>query len=417
MRHATRSDHDTPPSGPDLDVVVVGGGLAGCIVARSLHDLGATTVVVDRVREPRPEFRAEQVVGPQLERLRRLGLIGTPAGKGASMVTTTNARNGRILDRTAVDQIGMPYNVMVAHARAALAPGTLIIGRVAAVETGPAIQTIVLGDGTVIRARLVVLATGLVPQLRDSLGIGTAIVSRAHSLCIGFDIALRNPAGPNPIPLIYYGERIETRVDYLALFQVGDTLRANLFCYHARTDDWPRAFHDAPDAMLRAALPRLGAVIGDFAVGGAIDMRENDLRVATDVVRDGIVAIGDAFQTPCPSAGTGIDRILSDVDVLLRHYRTWAKTGTIAATAIAAYYDDPEKRAFDAECLRIAHYRKAVSTEAGLRWRVHRSRVVLQRRFKASLRDGMARAKGWRASAGVAVESGMTDDTGTPRMT
>jgi 2-polyprenyl-6-methoxyphenol hydroxylase-like FAD-dependent oxidoreductase len=402
---------------PEVDVVVVGGGLAGCVAATMLHTLGATVAVIDRVREPRPEFRAEQVVGPQLERLRDLGCLGHAASGRDATLTTTNARNGRILDRTDVDQIGMPYRDMVANARAVLPPGALIIGRVVAIDTSPTLQIVRLGDGTAISARLVILATGLVLQLRESLGIGTEIVSKAHSLCIGFDMTLMNPMRPSHVPLIYYGERIETRVDYLALFQVGDTLRANLFCYHSRTDEWPRAFIEAPDAILDAALPRLRALIGDFTLSGPIEMRENDIRVATDVARDGILAIGDAFQTPCPSAGTGIDRILSDVDALLRHYPTWTRDSSVAATAIAAYYEDPIKRVFDAECIRIARYRKAVSTELGLRWRLHRTRVFLQRRLKGLARDRVTIAVWRRATARFDVVAGLADETSNSSVT
>jgi hypothetical protein len=47
----------------------------------------------------------------------------------------------------------------------------------------------------------------------------------------------------------------------------------------------------------------------------------------------------------------------------------------MGADKITAFYDDPVKRACDAKALHDAEYRRSVSTEAALSWRLHRARV------------------------------------------
>jgi len=116
-------------------------------------------------------------------------------------------------------------------------------------------------------------------------------------------------------------------------------------------------------------------------------MRVTDLTVASDYRRDGVVLIGDAFQTSCPAAGTGIGRLLNDIDRLCnQHIPTWLATDGMDATKISQFYDDPIKRSCDAEALRIAEYRRAVKVETGVGWKLHRQRVALQNQLHLLLR-------------------------------
>jgi hypothetical protein len=120
-----------------------------------------------------------------------------------------------------------------------------------------------------------------------------------------------------------------------------------------------------------------------------VQVRVNDLHGVENHVRDGVVLIGDAFQTSCPAAGTGITRLLTDIERLLVHVPGWLSTPGMGAAKIAAFYADPDKSACDAHALHVANYMRAAATEGGLRWNLHRRRVRLQRR----LRDWRARVR------------------------
>jgi 2-polyprenyl-6-methoxyphenol hydroxylase-like FAD-dependent oxidoreductase len=69
--------------------------------------------------------------------------------------------------------------------------------------------------------------------------------------------------------------------------------------------------------MLLGVMPALARVLGGFEITGKVQMRTNHLPRAEHVRRDGVVLIGDAFQTSCPAAGTGSGRLLTDVETLL----------------------------------------------------------------------------------------------------
>lgn len=377
----------------DVDVAIVGAGLSGTIAAIQLGRIGYRVGLLDLQEAPRPEFRAEQLVGRQIGRLAELGLLDTMTRESRHNAEAVNGRRGKLLDRTRVDQYGVPYHAMVGAVRTEL-PDTvrLVTRRVAGLETGPDLQQVSLADGTTMTARLVVLATGLATVLSKRLGIEHDVIRAGHSLALGFDVVIGDAAGASTLPLVYYGENARDRVDYLALFPMHDVIRANLFCYQEQQSEWTRAFCRDPYLRLLDVMPGLRDILGDFSITSPVQVRSNDLRVASDPARDGVVLVGDAFQTPCPAAGTGIDRLLSDVDLLCeRHIPAWFASSGMGRTKIATFYADPAKQAYDAECLRIAAYRREVSTRENLWWNVHRKQVFLRRRIKALMARRSAR--------------------------
>lgn len=67
----------------------------------------------------------------------------------------------------------------------------------------------------------------------------------------------------------------------------------------------------------------------------------------------GVVTIGDAFQTSCPAAGTGVGRALNDVELLCNDYvPRWLSSPGMDVDKISQFYDDERKRAFDAATMR-----------------------------------------------------------------
>ncbi len=366
---------------------MIGAGLAGTITALRLAGQGRSVALIDLNDAPRPEFRAEQLVGPQIGTLAQWGLLDAMTRGGRLYTEALNGRLGRIVDATRVDQYGVPYEAMVRAARECLPPGVkLTIGRVAEIDCGPEIQVVRMSSGAEIVSRLVVMATGLSTVLPRRLGVEYRTIRAGHSLAVGFDLGVAGATAQTFSPMIYYGEDTRDRMDYIALFGMHDVIRANLFCYQEQQSEWARAFCRDPKPGLLALMPGLAKLIGSFEVTSPVQMRSNDLRVAQEPVRDGIVLVGDAFQTPCPAAGTGIDRLLSDVGILCDTYvPAWFVTPGMGQDKVAAFYADPTKRAYDAECLRIAEYRRAVSTQDSLAWAFHRKQVFFRRQVGALL--------------------------------
>jgi 2-polyprenyl-6-methoxyphenol hydroxylase-like FAD-dependent oxidoreductase len=382
-----RLERDAAQRNSSVDIAIVGGGLAGAIAAVMLGRGGYRVALFDIQKTPQPEFRAEQLVGAQVGRLAELGLLESLTQSSRLCPEAINGRSGKIIDRTVVDQYGVPYHRMVAAARSELPPTVqFVTGRVASLETGADIQKLVVADGETVTARLVVLATGLSSVLPKRLGIEYKVLHAGHSLAIGFDVSAEKLNAATTMPLVYYGERPSDKIDYIALFPMEGTLRANLFSYHEARDEWTRGFCKDPHGALLSIMPGLEPILGSFAVTSPVQTRSNDLRVARNPVQPGVVLVGDAFQTPCPAAGTGIDRLLSDLNVLCTSYiPAWFASPGMGQDKIAGYYADPSKQAVDAECLRLARYRRALSTEEGLRWTLHRKQVFIRRSLRAKL--------------------------------
>ena len=355
------------------DVIVVGAGFSGSLVATLLGRNGYNVALVDRHKIYPEEFRAEQLVAAQVGVLQRFGVLEALVAGLPLVPRAVAGRGGKIVGGVQTPHYGLSYSSMVARLRSQVPPSVnFIVGRVVAIEGDGTKRRVSLDDGTTLSAPLVVLATGMNPTLSTKLGVKRTLVSAGHSLAIAFDISV--PQLGHGLVGTCYGNT-ETRIDYITVFPYGGHQRANLFMYAKPTDRQVNELQANPQDSLRMLMPQLEATLGDFTVTGRPVKRLNDLWVSQPSL-NGVVVIGDAFQTPCPSAGTGINRLVSDVDLLCHKYiPRWLKSGTTTSTDLLKFYHDPDKVSVDRQALHDATYRRAVSTQTSLRWQVHRKRV------------------------------------------
>jgi len=387
-----------------FDVAVIGAGLAGSCLAGALARAGTRVTLIDAQAGRaggRRDFRAEKFGADQMALFEGLGFGPALAACTTATEEVAVVRYGRLSYRESAREWGAHYPVLVEAVRAALPEGLLVHGRVADLDLGPERQTLTLGDGRRIAARLVVLATGLGQALQAKAGLTRRALSPCHSLAIGFDMAAPRTRFPFPA-LTYFSERFGGRDAYLTLFPLGDVMRANLFCYRDPGEPWVAALRGDPEATLRAMMPHLSLYCPDLSVAGPLEVRPIDLARAEGVERDGLVVIGDAFQTACPIPGTGIGKLLTDADRLARvHVPAWLATPGMGRDKIAAYYADPVKQACDARSLRASLYARGLAVETGTLWRARRLRNRVAR-------TGMRlAAEGPRAAASLALSLAM----------
>ncbi len=363
------------------DIAIIGGGLAGSTAAAMLGRAGIPAIMVDPHLAYPPDFRIEKLGGgEQIERLRKTGLADAVLRKATHDGVNWIARFGYLLDKAPSQQFGIMYDTLVNTIRAEI-PGSVetIEAKAVSVSTSADRQRIALANGETISARLAVIANGLNVGLRRALGIERSIESACHSISIGFDLVpLGRPAFPFPA-MTYFSERPSDRIPYLTLFPVDERMRANLFVYREVTDPWLREFRGAPVETLKASLPRLTRITGEFAISGDIKIRPADLTTNSGYRQAGIVLVGDAFSTTCPVSGTGTDKVFTDVERLCNvHIPAWLASEGMSESKIAAFYDDPVKRACDAWSTAKAYHFRAVSIESGIRWRAQRwARFIL----------------------------------------
>ena len=362
------------------EVAIIGAGLAGTVTASVLKRAGRQVVLIDTNAVYPYEFRAEKLGSAQMDLFDRLGL-----GAAARSVTTPTdevqvVRFGRLSERERKREYGVGYADLINGLRGALPEGLdITLGRVAEIGAAPERSVITLTDGRGIEARLVVIATGLGELVRRKVGIERNLISERHSLSIGFDLGA--PLREVPFQaLTYYAEGFGTRTAYLTLFPIGEVMRANLFCYREPNEPWTKAFRLNPQEELARLLPGLARFCPDTRVEGRVEIRPIDLARAADPARDGVVLVGDAYQTTCPIPGTGIGKVLTDVDRLCSVYvPRWLAGTRIDRESVAAFYADRVQRANDDASLQASLYARAIATESGAAWVARRGRNCVGR--------------------------------------
>jgi len=356
------------------DVAIVGGGLAGSLTAAMLGRAGTSAVLIDPHTAYPPDFRCEKIDGSQLRILRKTGLADAVLRSATHDGGVWIARLSHLVDKRPGDQHGILYDNLVNTIRGEIPRDVRFIhAKVTAITTSAQHQRLTLSTGEEVQARLVVMATGLNIALRHKLGIGREDVSKCHSIMLGFDVEPVGRAAFDFPALTYYGERASDQTAYITLFPIGGAMRANLCVYREMDDPWLREFKAAPTETLRALMPGLAKLAGEFAVSGLVRVRPADLYVTKGHRQAGVVMVGDAFATSCPAAGTGTSKVFTDVERLCNvHIPRWLASDGMGADKIAAFYDDPVKQACDAHSATKAFHLRSLTIEPGLTWQAQR---------------------------------------------
>ena len=365
------------------DIAIIGGGMAGSTAA-TVFGRSHKVVLVDPHSPYPPVFAADKIAGDQIRLLKSLDLFEPTIAAATPVSRVVNAQFGKVIERRAIEEYGIHYQTMVEAMRMQIPAGVVrVTGHAAGIELSDNLQRVRLSDGREIEARLVVLATGFSEVLRGKIGVARRLLKENHSLSIGFDMKAKTGSAFEFPSLTYYGDRIADAVDYISIFPVRDGMRANLFVYRDPQDPWVRAFRRDPLGSIYAVMPGLRNFLPGFEITGAIQSRSMDLYTIENHLRPGAVLIGDASQTSCPALGSGLSHLLTDIERLQAIYlAAWFASPGIGSEKIAQFYADPAKVAVDAKALHGAHYRRAVSTQTGFGWELHRRQVYWRRRLR-----------------------------------
>jgi len=338
-----------------------------------LGKAGYDVALIDPHETYPPEFRCEKLDASQVALLRKTGLAEPVLRQASLDGVVTIARYGRRVGSKQSTRYGIIYDALVNAIRGQI-PGNVrqIRAKVTGVANGSDRQTLMLTGGGELSARLVVMANGLHPGLAQSLGIERRVVSRCHTMAIGFDMRPMGCASFGFKALTYYPEKASDGVAYMSIFPAGGTTRVNLFTYWQARDERLAGMRDAPEQTLLRLWPRLERVMESFAVEN-VRIRPIDLYVTEGYRQPGIVLVGDAFATACPAVGVGANKVLTDVERLCNvHVPRWLASPGMDVDKIASFYADPIKRACDESSAARAFYLRSLSTDEGLAWRARR---------------------------------------------
>jgi 2-polyprenyl-6-methoxyphenol hydroxylase-like FAD-dependent oxidoreductase len=357
-----------------VDVAIVGAGAAGAMSAAMLGRKGVSVALVDPIHPFGADFRCEKLEHAHIDALAKAGLLDEvlPAGRPYDRIWI--ARQGHLVEKRPMVEYGIEYSALVNTLRGLVPANVAFVpDKVVGLETSQARQTLKLAGGDAIDARLVIVASGLQADVLGAMGMSREVVSRCHSVSIGFDIVPEGRAAFDFDALTYFGEGPEHRVAYFTVFPMGDHVRANLFVYRELSDPWFKAFRADPVAAMHACMPRLRAITGDFRVLGNPRVRPVDLVDTAGCDKPGVVLIGDAYRTACPVSGTGASKAMVDAERLCNAYvPQWLRQETITAADIAQFYSDGEKQASDAQSRKVSLFAKRLALETGFGWTTYR---------------------------------------------
>ena len=371
-----------------FDVAVVGAGLAGTLCASMLGEAGYRVALIDPHETYPRDFRCEKLEADHLRVLRKTGAANALLAIATPMDTLWVARFGHLLDIQPFEQCGFRYEDMVnAFRRSTARQVTWVRDKVTDILQEEAGRRLVLREGSSLAARLVILASGLNRVLSRSLGIERKTHPR-HSICIGFDMQAKETADFAFRALQYNPELASKSVGYLSLFNIGQAMRANLFVYHDLHSAVIDGFRTDPVKALKALLPRLTPLIGDFTIDASVRIRPTDLESPCYRALPGIVMVGDACFVPCPATGKGAHKAMMDAERLCHEYvpRWLAAGGDVSATSIAQFYADEFKVAADTEAYQLAFELRERALGNGLRWEADRWGRFVQRWCRGQMR-------------------------------
>jgi 2-polyprenyl-6-methoxyphenol hydroxylase-like FAD-dependent oxidoreductase len=356
------------------EIAIVGGGLAGSTAAAMLGRAGHDIVLIDPHAPYPPDFRCEKLDLSQVALLQKTGLAAPVLGAATRDDSVSVARFGRLVERRPNAQYGILYDALVNTVRAEIPQSTAFIrGKVTGIAIGDDRQRLQVSTGEDISARLIVMANGLNVGLRNALGMSRQVISPCHSISIGFDMAPLERASFDFRAFTYYPERASDQMAYLTLFPIGPSMRANLFVYRPLDDPWLRQMRESPHTALDALVPGLRPLVGPFEITGDIKLRPVDLYVTEGHRKPGVVLIGDAFATSCPAAGTGTNKVLTDVERLCNvHVPRWLASKGMGDRKLASFYQDEVKRACDKHSLAKAFHLRTLSTSSSVGWQARR---------------------------------------------
>lgn len=312
---------------PDLEVVVVGGGIAGSSIALNLSDMGARVTVVERESRFRDRVRGEVMFPWGVAEAERLGVLGHLSGVSMELrewATKIHPLDGWARDLRLTTPSGMPavtfphadaQEALLGAAEAAGAEvrrGTVVAG----VEPGTSPTVVLRGgsgrNGARLKADLVVGADGRSSVTASSAGFEferrDAALSIAGAMLAGTgapegvgELFMRPDAGLMALIAPLPGDRHRV---YAGYHLSGGT----------RNLSGPTALGGFKEVLTAAGAPEEW-FDGAALVGPLADFPGTETWTRAAV--EGVALVGDAGAISDPNWGCGLSLAMRDVRVLV----------------------------------------------------------------------------------------------------
>ena len=317
----------------EVDVLVAGGGPAGCTTAAAMAQLGLRTLLADAGQDRRKQLAGELLHPVGIEELTAFGFSEVLRSGGAPIVgfAVIDGEKSALLPYAPGNRgLGIEHHALIAPLLDILERrGDVAVRRrtrVALVSDGPEGVEVTLsrdGQSERVRARMLVAADGRASPLRRALGVPEQHDRLSTMIGVLVDAAALPHAGRGhlfiggPAPVLAYpisDTRARVMVD-LPLGSAPDRVRAE-----------PEILSGVPEPLRQAILDALEREPPLVA--------SNDTRIMDHVYRGNVVLVGDAAGCCHPLSASGMASAVRDARVL---HRAMADAGNDVGRALAAY--------------------------------------------------------------------------------
>ena len=300
----------------DFDIAVIGAGLAGSLAALRLAALGHGVALVAPAMGA-GDGRTTALMDQSIAMLRDLGLWDALNGHAAPLETMRIVDGtGRLLRAPPVSfrasEVGLPafgYNIPNAPFLAELdrqvraTPGIERIEvRLVSLEQAPDAVSLVLGDGTGIRARLVVGADGRKSALRDLAGIKVSTWTYPQ-VALVLNFAHERPHG---------NISTEFHTESGPFTQVPLPGRRSSLVWVLSPADAEDKQQLSPDALGLAIETRMQSMLGKVTVDGTVQAFPLSGMMAQRFGKGRIALVGEAAHAFPPIGAQGLNLSLRD---------------------------------------------------------------------------------------------------------
>jgi 2-polyprenyl-6-methoxyphenol hydroxylase-like FAD-dependent oxidoreductase len=310
-------------------VVIIGAGPAGMMLAYQLALNGVSVRVLERHPDFQREFRGELFQASVVEQLERTGLMKLLLERGHALPSVErrmllgHTREVRVpgpVEKGAIISqpgfLGLLHELCSRHPNYRMDLGTTVLeaiqenGRVVGLKTRHA------GEEGRVDGDLFVVCNGRNSALRKSFGLKTeTFETTADALWLRFDLSKSPELLPRSVDVHMFGKGL------VVVLQPASGHRLHIA--YSEPEDLNRLRKDLPE-LKRRLLPRVSAALRPV-LDAQLDERTEwqVLKIIVDRVRSwhapGILFLGDAAHTMSPSGGQGLNVAIRDTFVAANH--------------------------------------------------------------------------------------------------
>jgi len=323
----------------EASILIIGAGLAGCLLAHVAARGGASIFIFDVSRQVKRSLKIERFSASQVEILDHLGLLDIV--KNVTWRDESGVPVWRENCEPPVDQCGFLYDYLVGQLRSNFPESVEFVpSRVTAIFGDGRSRTVQTQSGAGFSGKVIVDASGRSSLIPETEAGHWRLIRSCHSVIFGFTVRSLVNIGNH---CIYVGKG--SGIDRVEIFPLFNKFRVKIYTYFDFESPLIVSMRDDPIFSLKASAPTVYDVLRGCVVDGKVEISRNDLRVENRTIAPGVASIGDSYATTDPLCVDGVTRILRDIALLDREYfPRWLSADVVSDEHVGQFNSDPFRK-------------------------------------------------------------------------